>query len=252
MSGYGRWLVGLAFMGLLSIGPARNAHAASFDCTKAAETIELLICGDPRLSALDERLEGAFRAARDRLPPVGQSRLIGDERRWLQTRDTSCIAGRVIDASRAASEGARQCLSLLTDQRIRTLTGQSAPVPSTPAQGAADIRPPSLAACPSAGSLCFWQALTERQKAIFVAGIVQGATAASWANDAGSAEVNRTVQMTFRHGSPCEAGMTPLVLRGMMEEKLEQLPAAIGIHGQAFRAFPVFYWIGLTLKEGCE
>lgn len=39
------------------------AHAASFDCAKAASTTEKLICGNPAVSLLDEQLGQAYKQA---------------------------------------------------------------------------------------------------------------------------------------------------------------------------------------------
>ena len=39
-------------------------QAASFDCTKATTETEIAICGDPELSALDDRLSGDYMRGR--------------------------------------------------------------------------------------------------------------------------------------------------------------------------------------------
>lgn len=46
----------------LALAPAA-AQAASFDCKKAATKVEKLICADPELSRLDERMADAYAAA---------------------------------------------------------------------------------------------------------------------------------------------------------------------------------------------
>ena len=44
--------LGLAL--LLSVGVGSVGKAASFDCNKATTETEIVICGDPELSTLDE------------------------------------------------------------------------------------------------------------------------------------------------------------------------------------------------------
>ena len=39
---------------LLSVGVGTMGHSASFDCDKAATEVEIAICSDPELSALDQ------------------------------------------------------------------------------------------------------------------------------------------------------------------------------------------------------
>jgi uncharacterized protein len=51
----------LAMVGLVA---ATSAHAASFDCTKAATVDERAVCADPRLSAMDTLLGRAFAEAK--------------------------------------------------------------------------------------------------------------------------------------------------------------------------------------------
>ncbi|MDR1349749.1 MAG: hypothetical protein LBJ59_03010 [Zoogloeaceae bacterium] len=43
---------------------AMPVHAASFDCSKAKSEFEQAVCGDPKLSALDEELAKTCHAAR--------------------------------------------------------------------------------------------------------------------------------------------------------------------------------------------
>lgn len=60
------------------------AAAASFDCAKAATPLERAVCGDPRLSTLDEQLAQAYREALGRL---GESAplLRASQRDWLKS-----------------------------------------------------------------------------------------------------------------------------------------------------------------------
>jgi uncharacterized protein len=68
------------------------AGAASFDCAKAGSAVEHMICQDPAVSSLDERLAGAYKAASARDPGVKAA-----QRDWLaNTRNkcgtTACLA----------------------------------------------------------------------------------------------------------------------------------------------------------------
>jgi uncharacterized protein len=70
-----------------------SAHAASFDCAKAASRIEKLICSDAELSKLDEELSTAYKAA---LEDVKQAVLLKQwQRQWLKERngcsDVDCV-----------------------------------------------------------------------------------------------------------------------------------------------------------------
>lgn len=71
-------------------------HAASFNCAKAASSMEKLICGDAALSALDDKLQPAYAAA---LARVGDKALVRQwQRDWLASatvtgcQDAACLA----------------------------------------------------------------------------------------------------------------------------------------------------------------
>ncbi len=88
---------------MLAIG-APAAHAASFDCKRAATVVERAVCADPRLSALDEREVAAYTAAAaaltigetpDDRDPVSGLLLLGHQD-WSAARDrcgaaTACL-----------------------------------------------------------------------------------------------------------------------------------------------------------------
>lgn len=72
------------------------AAAVSFDCTKAVSVTEKRICADTRLSALDDKLNMAYQAARKAVKD--RAALTADQKRWMaHTRDacadTACLAG---------------------------------------------------------------------------------------------------------------------------------------------------------------
>jgi len=61
---------------------------ASFDCTKAASPVEILICGDAALSEADSRLAQAYHKAiqAESTPSVLRS----EQRAWLKERSRYC------------------------------------------------------------------------------------------------------------------------------------------------------------------
>jgi len=63
------------------------AHAASFDCAKARTHIEKLVCQDPTLSKLDDRLQTVYQWASSKLGPGD---LRGEQRDWLKTQRDVC------------------------------------------------------------------------------------------------------------------------------------------------------------------
>ncbi|WP_169741224.1 lysozyme inhibitor LprI family protein [Andreprevotia chitinilytica] len=76
--------------GIFSAGFA--AHAASFDCNKAATPTEKAICADKTLSALDEQLTHAYKQA---LTRAGDSpaKLRAGQRAWLKDLSNECRNG---------------------------------------------------------------------------------------------------------------------------------------------------------------
>ena len=66
---------------------------ASFDCTRAASTIEQAVCADPYLASLDGRLSRAWTGALARAGDDQRAALLQDQRTWLATRETTCADG---------------------------------------------------------------------------------------------------------------------------------------------------------------
>lgn len=255
MSSDSKWLPWFAAFGLLFLCPVPGPRAAGFDCSKATTPTERLICGSPGLSEEDSLLAGAYQRARARLSVTEQGALTSDQRNWLKSRDLACIAGRRLDGASDALAGARECLSQITAERIVFLTRLNVPATSPQQLDAQASRgnvstPPRD--CPAGVNVCFWQGLSEKEKVLLAVGIVQGASAASWAEDAVSEAINRAVQTAFRKGSSCESGMTPMVLRSMIQDKLDDIPKSVGITGAALQSLPLPYLIGLTLKGACQ
>jgi uncharacterized protein len=79
-----RWLLVLAV-----VVPVNEARAASFDCARAESPVERLICSDPQVSKLDERLDKAYRAA-EATGMWRRKALALDQRGWLENVRGKC------------------------------------------------------------------------------------------------------------------------------------------------------------------
>ena len=77
--------ISLGWLALLSTG-----HATSFDCGNASSKIEKLICGSPKLSALDDDLDKTYKAVQSNSSREEVQRLITDQRQWLKGRRNAC------------------------------------------------------------------------------------------------------------------------------------------------------------------
>lgn len=86
-------------------------QAASFDCDKAATTIEHLICDNPTLSKLDDDLDAEYKKALQDHTRADATRL--SQKQWLHDRD-SC-------SERSAIEDRKACLQILYSSRIQHL-----------------------------------------------------------------------------------------------------------------------------------
>lgn len=83
----------LYLFGLLVL--ALPAHAASFDCAKAATKVEKIICSDAEISKLDEELNAAYKTA---LQDEKQADSIKQaQKQWVKERnscaDAACVKG---------------------------------------------------------------------------------------------------------------------------------------------------------------
>ena len=86
-----RLVISALFALLISIG---NANAASFDCTKASTQQEKAVCANPTLSALDDKLAEAYKAARSVSQDAEKLKL--EQIEWIKEvrkcqSDASCI-----------------------------------------------------------------------------------------------------------------------------------------------------------------
>jgi uncharacterized protein YecT (DUF1311 family) len=87
---------GLASLAVIAV--AFDAHAASFDCARAARPQEKLVCSDPALSKLDEQMAASYRSARGLVSEPGRSALLAGQRAWLRywPRDCSSKRGSIV------------------------------------------------------------------------------------------------------------------------------------------------------------
>jgi uncharacterized protein len=87
-------LVGLVALVALLVLSATSVNAASFDCSRASVRAEFLVCGNPELSALDDRMAAAYAAARREA--IDPSAVVADQRAWLIRRNNcgsaACVA----------------------------------------------------------------------------------------------------------------------------------------------------------------
>jgi uncharacterized protein len=72
--------------------------AQSFNCRDAQKPDEVLICQNPQLAALDERMASMYFRLRNSLAGTARGKLEADQTTWLQERygcgrDAGCIRG---------------------------------------------------------------------------------------------------------------------------------------------------------------
>jgi len=112
------------------------AHAASFDCAKAATPSEKAVCASPRISTLDGKLADAFRTALKSHPDKADALKL-DQRHWLATRDDTAwtyLSGNLGKELVNVMAGQYQ-------QRIEFLAGLDAGKPKQPLAVIADALP---------------------------------------------------------------------------------------------------------------
>lgn len=80
------------FAAALLFAAALPASAASFDCNKAKQDVEIAICADKNLSSWDDKLAGMYR---NYLGEVGDyDDVRADQRQWAATERQKCMADR--------------------------------------------------------------------------------------------------------------------------------------------------------------
>ncbi|MDR2611610.1 MAG: lysozyme inhibitor LprI family protein [Deltaproteobacteria bacterium] len=78
----------------LAFAPRLAAYEEpSFDCDKAASSVEITICSDSGLAVLDRRMAQLYSRARQS-PYVDRGELLADQRRWWRLRESQCGRSR--------------------------------------------------------------------------------------------------------------------------------------------------------------
>ena len=107
-------------LGLLCAALPMQA-AQAFDCAKAATGVERLICADPGLKALDDRMGQAYAQVRDLTPKDGRAMLGQAQKAWIMERE-GCSGG----------DDPAVCVKDSTRARLALLLGGAASGPGTP------------------------------------------------------------------------------------------------------------------------
>ncbi len=111
-------LLGLVLPALGLLCPA--AGAASFDCAKASEAHEKLICADQALSGKDEEMARLYKGAQAVLSEEGKRLLTAGQRSWLLFIRKLCPVPAA-PAQPEAQDAARACIDGQYDGRIAAL-----------------------------------------------------------------------------------------------------------------------------------
>ena len=75
--------VGISALAVVMATALNPAEGASFDCTRASTLVESLICTDPNLSQLDDKVAVAYSSMRSR--SANPQELVVAQRAWLGT-----------------------------------------------------------------------------------------------------------------------------------------------------------------------
>lgn len=150
-----RFVIRAAFaalmLGAACAAPARaESVPASFDCARAAKTVEKVICSQAVLRWNDLALSRLYRAARDAVAGSARDDLVLAQRDWVRERDRRCIADRTFEelsgkdlsgAATALSEQSRGCLNVVYLDRRRTLQDLALPPLSASGIREVDLQP---------------------------------------------------------------------------------------------------------------
>lgn len=133
----------LLLVTLLWLGCAHwPAIAASFDCnTSQLTTVEMTICADPVLSALDSRLASIYLSRTRQAAPAEKSQLVRAEKNWLSRRNTCST---------------HECLREAYDSQISSLSSEpqnaSASIPNPASPRLSTTSPPETSSADAPGS----------------------------------------------------------------------------------------------------
>ncbi|MFP6561374.1 lysozyme inhibitor LprI family protein [Paraburkholderia sp. B3] len=111
-----------AFVLFASLAGASLAHAASFRCPHNASASERLVCSDPQLSALDDKLAALYRSAVEATPDttaLEADRISQWQWRQHNCKDKACVADWY-DRRIAELQGDLQHGKQASAERVRT------------------------------------------------------------------------------------------------------------------------------------
>ncbi|MFP4420184.1 MAG: lysozyme inhibitor LprI family protein [Desulfococcaceae bacterium] len=115
----GIWMVGATVAVLLVPG---WINAAGFDCGQIRTVTEKIVCGDERLSAMDEALNALYRVLRH-ADSVEQGALKTGQLEWLKLRDRCEAVACLVDAYRDRIREFEARVASLKDGWGQSLTG---------------------------------------------------------------------------------------------------------------------------------
>ncbi len=110
---------------------AATAHAAGFDCAKASTNMERMICGNDKLSRLDDELSKTYQRALDQ--STDKNGLKKEQRQWLSDvrnscKDEGCILAayntRLEELNRHLSSGDVAAREFGQDERGKLVIGK--------------------------------------------------------------------------------------------------------------------------------
>jgi uncharacterized protein YecT (DUF1311 family) len=116
---FGIWMAGATMAVLLFPG---WINAAGFDCGQIRTVTEKIICGDERLSAMDEALNALYRVLRH-ADSVEQGALKTEQLEWLKLRDRCEAVPCLVDAYRERIREFEVRVAALQDGWDKSLTG---------------------------------------------------------------------------------------------------------------------------------
>ena len=64
-----------------------QAHQPSFDCHKAKQWSDMMVCGNPNLADLDGQVDKAYKQASTSLPPKDAQQVREVQEAWLRGRE---------------------------------------------------------------------------------------------------------------------------------------------------------------------
>ncbi len=106
---------------VLASSSVNEVAAASFDCTKAAQPIEKLICGSDELGALDSAIAWMYQAKGHLLSSEQKKDLLRGQREWLGKRITECHVPEVASELTEFDAKTTSCVATLYRERFKEI-----------------------------------------------------------------------------------------------------------------------------------